>query len=131
MKLVSSLVIFVTAFLAVCLGKYIGNLEILKIITKITYLTKADSPCGDWEPYKDLKCFKVANKLGTFADAEKACHDLDSSAQLISIASHEEQQFVQNFLFVKSKLLDNVWIGAKNVAGKFLWSHGAESLTFT
>jgi hypothetical protein len=31
----------------------------------------ANSPCGDWETYKDEKCFKVLDKVGTEEEAEK------------------------------------------------------------
>jgi hypothetical protein len=40
-----------------------------------------DSPCGDWEPYKEEKCFKIFDKVGlqTYEDAEKTCHQQDNS----------------------------------------------------
>ncbi len=33
----------------------------------------ADLPCGDWEPYKEEKCFKIFDKVPTqtYEDAEK------------------------------------------------------------
>jgi hypothetical protein len=55
----------------------------------------ADLPCGDWEPYKDEKCFKIFDSVGlrTYEDAQKACHQQENSSSLVSIRSLEEQEF--------------------------------------
>jgi hypothetical protein len=53
-----------------------------------------DSPCGDWEPYKEDKCFKIIEKAGlqSYEDAEKTCHQQEnsSSSSLISIRFKDE-----------------------------------------
>ncbi len=43
-------------------------------------LIAADSPCGDWEPYKDEKCFKIFDKVGlqSYEDAEKTCQQQEN-----------------------------------------------------
>jgi Lectin C-type domain len=86
--------------------------------------------CGDWEPFKEEKCFKIFEKVGlqSYEEASKICKDNDSS--LVSIRSQEEQQFLTNLLFSKSKLVENVWIGAKYINNKFKWGDESE-LTFT
>jgi hypothetical protein len=87
-------------------------------------LLAIDSPCGDWEPYKEEKCFKIFDKLGlqTYEDAEKTCHQQDnsSSSSLISIRFQEEQEFISNF-FKTNKIADNVWIGVKYTNNKYKW----------
>ncbi len=90
-----------------------------------------DSPCGDWEPYKEEKCFKIFDKEGlqTYTDAEKTCHQQESSSSLISIRSFEEQEFISNLLFKTHKVVDNIWIGAK-YTNKFKWTDDSD-LVFT
>ncbi len=78
-----------------------------------------DSSCGDWASYKDEKCFKVFDKVGlqTHDEAEKICQEEKSN--LLSIHSLEEQEFLNEFIFTKSKVVDNVWIEAKFDNKKF------------
>jgi hypothetical protein len=107
----------------------IFSLLILSICYGITIA--ADLPCGDWEPYKEEKCFKIFDKVGlqTYEDAEKTCHQQDNSSRLISIRFREEQEFITN-LFKTHRVVDNVWIGAKYIINKFKWSDDSE-LVFT
>ncbi len=95
----------------------------------------AENPCGDWEPYKEEKCIKLFDKsnLQSFVDAEKTCASNDS--KLINIHFHDDQTFLENYLFTKKSVVDYVWLGAKNdsVAAHqhvFHWSDGS-NLTFT
>jgi hypothetical protein len=92
----------------------------------------ADSPCGDWEPYKVEKCFKIFEKVGlqTYDDAEKTCHQQENSSTLLSIRFQEEQEFISDFLFKTHKVVDNIWIGAKYTSNKFKWSDDSD-LVFT
>ncbi len=91
----------------------------------------ADSPCGDWEPYKDEKCFKIIDEtLRAHADAEKSCSQLENSSTLLIIRFKDEQDFLSNFLFKTNKKVDNVWIGAKFTTNKFKWSDDSD-LSFT
>ncbi len=69
----------------------------------------------------------------SFADAEKICASNDS--KIINIHFHNDQTFLENYLFTKKSVVDNVWLGAKNdnVAAHqnvFHWSDGC-NLTFT
>jgi hypothetical protein len=90
----------------------------------------ADSPCGDWEPYKDEKCFKVFDKLGTEDEAEKICNQQENNSTLVTIHSKDEQDFLSNLLFKIHKVVDTVWIGAKYSSSKFKWTDDSE-LSFT
>src|SRR5690625_2732407 len=103
-------------------------LAILAVLALGSILPKtfADaSPCdfADWEPFKDEKCIKVIDETKNFEDAVKMCHQANSSV-LISISSVEEQAFMVNLLFNKSKVVDAVWLGAKYNPGvtKFKWT---------
>jgi hypothetical protein len=78
----------------------------------------ADSPCDDWEPYKDEKCIKIFDKVAAQEDAVKTCSQLESSSTLITIHSEEEQNFLSNLLFKVHKTVENVWIGAKYTSNK-------------
>ncbi len=91
-----------------------------------------DSPCGDWEPYKDEKCFKIFDKVGfqNYEDAEKTCLQQENSSTLVSIHSLEEQVFFSNFLFKTHNIADTVWIGAKSSSNKFKWADDSD-LSFT
>jgi hypothetical protein len=90
----------------------------------------ADSSCGDWEPFSDEKCFKVFDKVGlqTHDEAERICREDESN--LLRIHSLEEQKFLNEFIFNKSKIVDNVWIGAKFIDQKFRWEDYSE-MSFT
>jgi hypothetical protein len=90
----------------------------------------ADSPCGDWEPYKDEKCFKVFDKVGSEEEAEKSCSQQENSATLVTVHSKDEQDFLSNLLFKTHKIVDAVWIGAKYSSNKFKWADDSD-LSFT
>lgn len=84
---------------------------------------------GEWVPFKTEFCFKVLpSKLDTYADAEAECKKEASSLAVIHYA--EEQQFLSDFLFKKSKLVNSVWIGARNIASgsksTYLWNDGSD-----
>jgi hypothetical protein len=90
----------------------------------------ADSPCGDWELYKDEKCFKVLGKVGTEEEAEKICSQQENRSTLITIHSKDEQDFLSNLLFKTHNVVDSVWIGAKYSSNKFKWADDSD-LSFT
>jgi hypothetical protein len=94
-------------------------------------LLAADSPCGDWEPYKEKKCFKIFDKVGlqTYEDAEKTCHQQENSSSLVSIRFQEEQEFITN-LFKTHKAANDVWIGVKYNNNKYKWNDDSD-LVFT
>jgi hypothetical protein len=90
-----------------------------------------DSPCGDWESYKDEKCLKIIDEtLRTYDDAEKICNQQENSASLVIIRSKDEQDFLSNLLFNTHKVLDNVWIGVKYTSNMFKWIDDSD-LSFT
>jgi hypothetical protein len=96
----------------------------------IAIATDPSSLCGDWEAYKDEKCFKVSDKYGTQEEAGKTCNQEDNSATLVIIRSKDEQDFLFNLLFKTRKVVDNVWIGAKYTSNKFKWIDDSD-LSFT
>lgn len=88
-----------------------------------------DSPCGDWEPYKDEKCFKIFDKAGvqSYENAEKTCHQQENSSTLITIHSREEQDFLSNLMFKTKGIIENVWIGAKYNNNKIKWDDNSDA----
>jgi len=84
----------------------------------------SDSLCGDWQTYREEKCIKIIDeeKLVTFEDANKSCSQIDNSSGLITIHSKEEQDFISEYLFKTHKLVDNVWIGLRNISKTFEWT---------
>jgi hypothetical protein len=83
-------------------------------------LIAADSPCGDWEPFKEEKCFKIFDKAGlqSYEDAEKTCQQQENGSSLITIHFLEEQEFISN-LFKTHKVANNIWIGVKYTNNKY------------
>jgi len=90
-----------------------------------------DSPCGDWEPYKEEKCFKIFNKVGlqSYEDAEKTCQQQENGSSLITIHFLEEQEFISNF-FKTHRIPNDVWIGVKYTNNKYKWTDDSD-LVFT
>ena len=82
----------------------------------------ADTPCGDWEQYKDEHCYKLFTGLQSYSDAEKLCQTNNSILAVIHYA--EEQIFLSSLIFTAKKAVDNVWIGAKYIgeAREFQWA---------
>lgn len=66
-----------------------------------TFAADSYLPCGDWEAYKDEKCFKTFDNVGlqNYEDAKNTCNQNEIGATLVSIRSLEEQNFLFNFLF--------------------------------
>jgi hypothetical protein len=86
-------VIFSLIF-SLCYGKSINKfIRALTSTVNVGITMAADSPCGDWEPYKDEKCFKIFENVGlkTYDDAEKTCNQQENSSSLVSIRFLEEQ----------------------------------------
>jgi len=102
---------------------------------------------SDWVPYKDIKCIKVLNIFVEQMQGLRACQNelkgVDllressetsiSPASLLSIASVDEEEFVDFYLYNKSKIADNIWLSAsKDSSGEFRWPDGTSfSLTTT
>lgn len=106
-------------------------LKISFVLFSIFQLTAAATTCGDWEPYKNEYCFKVFPKLNSFADAQALCKANDASS-LAVIHYAEEQNFISDFLFKHSKLVNSVWIGAKNTgANSYHWNDGSDMTVFS
>lgn len=79
--------------------------------------------CGNWQNFKDEKCFKILEeKFVDFDDAIKSCSQIDNSSEIITIHSKEEQDFISEYLFKTHKLVDNVWIGLRNISGHFAYN---------
>jgi hypothetical protein len=91
----------------------------------------ADSPCGDWEPYKEEKCFKIFDKAGlqSYEDAEKTCQQQENGSSLITVHFLEEQEFISN-LFKTQKVANDIWIGVKYTNNKYKWEDDSD-LVFT
>jgi hypothetical protein len=94
-------------------------------------LIAADSPCGDWEPFKDEKCFKIFDKAGlqSYEDAEKTCQQQENGSSLITIHFLEKQEFISN-LFKTNKVANDIWIGVKYTNNKYKWNDDSD-LVFT
>jgi len=85
-----------------------------------------NSPCEDWEPYKDEKCIKIIDETQPYDNAIKTCQKQENSSSLISIRSLEEQEFFSNLLFKTHKVVDAVWIEAKFSSNKFKWADDSD-----
>ena len=69
----------------------------------------------------DQKCIKVIEKKGTEAQAVTACQSLGKQADLLSIHSEHEEQYINNELSKYNNLADDVWIGLKFTEKAWKW----------
>lgn len=85
---------------------------ISRMIYQISGTVLSQSPCDDWEPYKDETCVKIFNNPGllSYEDANSYCASQDFS--LMSVDSEEKQHFIENF-FKSKNVVDYVWLGLK------------------
>lgn len=67
--------------------------------------------CGDWEPFKNEKCFKFLSVVSTEDEAKTTCYQLDRTSTLIDIESGEEQDFVSSRVNRFQSMSDKVWLG--------------------
>lgn len=96
--------------------KYSYHIWLIKIVGAC-----AESLCSgeNWISFED-KCFKLIEKQATREEAEQLCikehwntDDNSLVPTLASIKSTAEQTFLTTFVFKKSGVESNVWIGAK------------------
>jgi hypothetical protein len=121
-------VIFSLFILSICYGKS-TNKFIPSLSSSFTVGTTMadDSPCGDWEQYKDEKCIKVFDILETEENAEKTCNQ-EGNGTLITIGSNDEQNFLSKLLFETHKVVDTIWVGAKKSSNKFKWADDSDMI---
>jgi hypothetical protein len=83
----------------------------------------ADSLCGDWEPYKEDKYFKIIEKAGlqSYEDSEKTCQQQENSSSLISIRFKDEQEFISSNFLKTNNIANDLWIGLKYANSKYKW----------
>ncbi|XP_055006938.1 ladderlectin-like [Boleophthalmus pectinirostris] len=83
-----------------------------------------DPGCADgWSKFGS-RCFKFLNDKRTWTEAEKSCHDL--GANLPSIHSLEESNFIKDLINSATGGDNHAWIGGSDAVqeGKWFWSDG-------
>ncbi|XP_055007211.1 galactose-specific lectin nattectin-like [Boleophthalmus pectinirostris] len=83
-----------------------------------------DPGCADgWSKFGS-RCFKFFNVKKTWTDAEKSCHE--HCANLPSIHSLEEHNFIVNLIKTASGGDTRTWLGGSDAVqeGSWLWSDG-------
>lgn len=79
----------------------------------------AEPACDSgWTEFGDEKCYYVVPKLMTWEEANTACKGASNGSRMVAIKFKDEQDFIEDLLFKKQKLVDNVWIGAKRLNNK-------------
>jgi hypothetical protein len=102
---------------------YFYQFVFIFIIISLFKNTSCDN-CGDWDTYKDEKCYKVVKEFKNHDEAAQLCAD-KFNATLASVLSKEEQDHLQILLFTQNKALNSVWLGAKRVSNtSFQWEDG-------
>ncbi|XP_054157087.1 uncharacterized protein LOC128955441 [Oppia nitens] len=98
--------------------KYI--LILFDILLTISYI-RSDGVCGDWDSFKDERCFRVYTDLGqhTYDSAQAICEN--NSATLATIHNADEQEFITKLVFITHKVVDEVWIGGHREGKVFQW----------
>lgn len=69
------------------------------------------------------KCYLLVNQIGNWEEAKTTCEGLAEKYSMLAIIdSKEEQDFVEDYLFKKEQIIDNVWIGGRreNVSSEFM-----------
>lgn len=120
--------------------------NLIIMIKKIDGLEAKYSPCGDWIPYKDEKCFLILdNTCRTFDDAINSCQALhvdktgdneqDNKPILPIIESQEEQDFLVNYLFGSSNQprSNAFWLGARfnSLEHRYKWIGDNSDVNYT
>lgn len=75
----------------------------------------SSSSCGNnWVPFSD-NCYQVVQKPATWDEAKELCEQLDkvNNSTLAMIKSQEEQDFIVDYLYNKSGIIENVWLGGR------------------
>jgi len=89
--------------------------------------------CQNWEIFKDELCYTLFSRIDHYAyeNGERQCTSYYQASYLL-IRSQIEQDAVKNYLFTKSRVVNNVWLAAKYYPfeKKFKWSDGTD-LTYT
>jgi hypothetical protein len=88
-----------------------------------------------WVSYKNEKCYKIFDDLATRVNADEKCSSEVSQsgevAQVLTIRSKAEQEFLTRFIFQESEIFDNVWLGAnRSELSDFEWQDRSK-LTYT
>ncbi len=65
-------------------------------------------------------------KFYTFNDAKNSCLQEENEANILTIHSEDEQEFISNFLLKANKILDNIWLGLKRNKSLFKWTDSYE-----
>jgi hypothetical protein len=79
--------------------------------------------------FKDEKCIQIIDKTvtQTFEKAHAVCASKGHEVTLLAIRSQEEQDFIQQYLLKKIKVVDNVWLGAKiDHEGLYKWEDNSD-----
>jgi hypothetical protein len=99
-------------------------------------VVQAGCEVGDgWISYKNEKCYKIFDDLATRVNADEKCSSQVSQsgevAQVLTIRSKAEQEFLTRFIFQESEIFDNVWLGAnRSELSDFEWQDRSK-LTYT
>merc|ERR1719215_567400 len=84
--------------------------------------------CGkDWKV--DLKtghCYQIINTRYPFTGAETACQNLDNEAQLASILSVEDNEFIKEYLVIPNESNNDFWIGLNTGT----WTDGSPLVSY-
>jgi len=109
---------------------------LLLLISSFGYIGKIGAqscPSNSWEIFRDEHCYRIYDreKNFTYSNGERQCIDY-YEASFPLIRSRIEQDAVNNYLFTKLKIVNNVWLGAKYhpLEKKFKWTDGTD-LIFT
>lgn len=75
---------------------------------------KYSCPHG-WTRYGNKKCLKYVNELQDYERAQAACRQKNQGT-LVTIHSHEEQNFVYSYIHSIAASSTPIWLGAKQVS---------------
>ncbi|KAK7881150.1 hypothetical protein WMY93_029559 [Mugilogobius chulae] len=86
---------------------------------------EADPGCAEGWTKFGSRCFKFISERKTWLDAEKSC--LSLGANLVSIHSAEENDFISDLIKTATGSSTITWIGGSDAVqeGQWLWSDGS------
>lgn len=88
--------------------------QLLVFILAENVIGSQQTACGDgWVQFEEEKCFYLLESVLTWDQAKVDCQQLGSDSTLASISSQTEQDFIEDYLYSQSHVIDNVWIGGK------------------
>lgn len=97
----------------------------IKLIIGAIVEDKYSCPHG-WTRYGNKKCLKYVNELQDYERAQATCRSKNQGT-LVTVHTHEEQNFVYSYIHSIAASSTPIWLGAKQVSSRLMCFQSAFS----